>query len=120
MQKIKGINQKLIPFIFCIVKIMRTVVSQLKLIIIKLTILVPFWNDIFGYFNAYISALPPEVSIKFFIKNLYKYILGMAFTCTSSSAMTFVTQLKQSTDVVASLNLASIKYKLNFLNSSTK
>ena len=60
---------------------------------------------------------PKQIS-NFFMKNLYKYILGLAFACTSLSSMTFVIQPKQST-VVASLNLVSTKYKLNFLDSFT-
>ena len=55
---------------------------------------------------------PKQIS-DFFMKNLYKYMLGLAFACTSLSSMTFVIQPKQSTGIVTSLNLVSTKFKLN-------
>ena len=45
------------------VKFMHVTVSKLKLIILKLIILLPLWNDIFGYFNVHIFDFPPEAYI---------------------------------------------------------
>ena len=53
------------------------------------------------------------------MKNLYKYILGLTFTCTSLVAMAFVTLSKQPTGTLTPLNLDSAKSKLNFLDSFT-
>lgn len=54
------------------------------------------------------------------MKNLQKHILGLGITCTSLAAMAFVTLPKQPTNILTSLNLASAKSELNFLDSFTK
>lgn len=54
------------------------------------------------------------------MKNFHKYILGLGITCTSLAAMAFVTLPKQPTGILISLNLASAKSELNFLESFTK
>ena len=54
------------------------------------------------------------------MKNLHKHILGLGITCTSLAAMAFVTLPKQPTGILTSLNLASAKSELEFLDSFTK
>ena len=54
------------------------------------------------------------------MKNLHKYVVGLGVTCTSMVAMAFVTLPKQPTGILTSLNLASAKSELNFLDSFTK
>lgn len=54
------------------------------------------------------------------MKNLHKHILGLGITCTSLAAMAFVTIPKQPTGILTSLNLASAKSELKFLDSFTK
>ena len=61
---------------------------------------------------------PKQIS-NFFMKNLYKYILGLGFTCTSLVAIAFVTLSKKPTGTLTPLNLDSAKSKLNFLDSFT-
>ncbi len=54
------------------------------------------------------------------MKNLHKHILGLGITCTSLAAMAFVTLPKQPTGILTSLNLATAKSELKFLDSFKK
>jgi hypothetical protein len=54
------------------------------------------------------------------MKNLHKHILGVGIACTSLVGMAFVTLPKQPTGILTSLNLASAKSELKFLDSFTK
>jgi hypothetical protein len=54
------------------------------------------------------------------MKNLHKHILGLGITCTSLAAMAFVTLPKQPAGILTSLNLASAKSELKFLDSFIK
>ncbi len=54
------------------------------------------------------------------MKNLHKHILGLGITCTSLVGMAFVTLPKKHTGILNSLNLATAKSELNFLDSFTK
>jgi hypothetical protein len=54
------------------------------------------------------------------MKNFHKHILGLGITCTSLAAMAFVTLPKKHTGILTSLNLASAKSELKFLDSFTK
>jgi hypothetical protein len=54
------------------------------------------------------------------MKNFNKHILGVGIACTSVVGMAFVTLPKNHTGILTSLNLASAKSELNFLDSFTK